>query len=62
MSGDIHRRAEGDVTGLGAALRADAHVSRATRQESVICLSMSLGSFLFALTYGTCFVFITIIP
>jgi hypothetical protein len=36
MSGDVHHRAEGDVTGLGAASRAGAHVSCATGQESVI--------------------------
>ena len=35
MFGDIHLRAEGDVTGLGAVSRAGAHVSCATRQESV---------------------------
>ena len=38
---------EGDVTGLGAASRAGAHVSCATGQESVMCLSTSLGSLLF---------------
>jgi Chromo (CHRromatin Organisation MOdifier) domain len=37
MSADVHHRAEGDVTGLGAAVRAGAHVSCATGQESV-CL------------------------
>jgi hypothetical protein len=36
MSGDVHHRAEGDVTGLGAASRAGTHVSCATGQESVI--------------------------
>jgi hypothetical protein len=35
MSEDVHHRAEGDVTGLEAASRAGAHVSCATRQESV---------------------------
>jgi hypothetical protein len=36
MYRDVHRRAEGDVTGLGAATRAGTHVSCATRQGSVI--------------------------
>jgi hypothetical protein len=36
MSADVHRRVEGDVTGLGAACRAGAHVSCATGQESVV--------------------------
>jgi hypothetical protein len=36
MSRDVHLRAEGDVTGLGAAPRAGAHVSCATGQESII--------------------------
>jgi hypothetical protein len=42
MSGDVHCRVEGDVTGLGAASRAGAHVSSATGQESV--LSTEYGS------------------
>jgi hypothetical protein len=40
-------RARQGVTGLGAASRAGAHVSCATGQESVMCLSTSLGSLLF---------------
>jgi hypothetical protein len=47
MSGGVHHRAEGDVTGLGAASRAGTHVSCATGQESDIWLCMSLGSLLF---------------
>jgi Integrase zinc binding domain/Chromo (CHRromatin Organisation MOdifier) domain len=42
MSADVHHRAEGDVTGLGAACRAGTHVSCATGQESVICLCRGL--------------------
>jgi hypothetical protein len=34
MFGDVHHRAEGDVTSLGAASRAGAYVSCATGQES----------------------------
>jgi len=51
---------KGYVTGLGAASRAGAHVSCATRQGSVLCLCTSLGSLLFDLTYDTCFISITI--
>jgi hypothetical protein len=36
MSGDVHRRVEGDVTGLGAASVAGTHVSCATGQGSVL--------------------------
>jgi hypothetical protein len=36
MYGDVHLRAEGDVTGLGAASRAGVHVSCATGKESAI--------------------------
>jgi hypothetical protein len=43
MSEDVHHRAEGDVTGLGAASRAGAHVSCATRQESVIVFAYESG-------------------
>jgi hypothetical protein len=60
MSEDVHRRMEGDVTGLGAASRAGAHVSCATGQGSVLCLCTSLGSLLFDLTYDTHFISITI--
>jgi hypothetical protein len=35
MYEDVHHRVKGDVTGLGAAYRAGAHVSCATGQESV---------------------------
>jgi len=35
MSADVHLRAEDDVTGLGVAVRADTHISRATGQEFV---------------------------
>jgi hypothetical protein len=47
MSGDVHRRAEGDVTGLGAATRAGTHVSCATRQESIIASMYESGPLLF---------------
>jgi hypothetical protein len=43
MSEDVHHRAEGDVTGLRAASRAGAHVSCATRQESVIVFAYKSG-------------------
>jgi hypothetical protein len=36
MYKDVHLRAEGDVTGLGAVSRVGIHVSCATGQESAI--------------------------